>query len=199
MADTMTPEQRHRCMAAIKGKNTKPELMVRRYLHALGLRYSLHSRRLPGKPDLVFTRLRTVIFVNGCFWHGHDNCHAFKMPKSRTAYWTEKIGRNRRRDAENIAKLQAMGWNVIVVWECQLRTVESRIATLYPIGRQLLDLRDGTVSAPAYIPADCPEPIGYTPEETNLLPLAAEDSPTYGKIVSRESGDDPDSRECLRK
>lgn len=170
MADTMTPEQRHRCMAAIKGKNTKPELMVRRYLHALGLRYSLHSSKLPGKPDLVFRRLKTVIFVNGCFWHGHDKCTVFRLPKSRTDYWEAKIARNRLRDAKNIAKLESMGWNVIVIWECEMRTVNDRIATLYPIGRQLLDLRDSL--APAYIPADNPE----IPEE---FLLAAESQAPY--------------------
>lgn len=152
MTDTMSPEQRSRCMAAIKGKNTKPEMMVRRYLHALGLRYSLHSRRLPGRPDIVMRRLKTVIFVNGCFWHGHEGCPSFKPPRSRQEYWTEKIGRNRERDKENIARLQAMGWRVIVVWECELRGAERRLSTLYALGRCLLELRDGP--QPTYVPMD---------------------------------------------
>ena len=143
--DTMTPEQRHRCMAAIKARNTKPELVVRRYLHACGFRYRLNHKRLPGKPDLVLRKYRTGIFVNGCFWHGHD-CSMFKLPQTRTSYWQAKIDRNRERDRETNQQLAHMGWHVITVWECQLKpaarqqTLESLAFTLnhiYLSDRQL--------------------------------------------------------------
>lgn len=112
-------------MAGIRGKNTKPELMVRSGLHAKGFRFRLHGRKLPGKPDLVFPGRRAVIFVHGCFWHGH-NCHLFKWPSSREAFWREKIEGNRERDAKAIEKLLAEGWRVLVVWECALKGRERR-------------------------------------------------------------------------
>lgn len=171
MADQLTPEQRHKCMAAIKGKNTKPEMMVRRYLHALGLRYGLHNKRLPGSPDIVLRRLKTVIFIHGCFWHGHDGCSYFKMPKSREEYWAEKIRRNRLRDSLDVQRLTAMGWKVIVVWECELRTKRRRIETLYALGRYLLDLRDNP--APAYIPSDLPEDYPLPQEEPAAIAAEA--------------------------
>lgn len=152
MADPMTPQQRHNCMAAIRSKNTKPEMIVRRYIHALGLRYGLHNRRLPGTPDIVLRRLKTVIFVHGCFWHGHRECRNFKMPTTRNDFWSTKIKRNRSRDESAVQKLTEMGWNVIVVWECELRTQSQRLQTLYSLGRRLLDLRDGV--PPQYIPYD---------------------------------------------
>lgn len=107
-------------MAGIRGKDTKPEMIVRRGLHARGFRYRLHSRDLPGKPDIVLPKYRAVIFVHGCFWHGHD-CPAFKWPKSREAFWRTKIERNRRRHDEVLAHLATMGWNAETVWECELR------------------------------------------------------------------------------
>lgn len=107
-------------MAAIKGGNTKPELQIRRGLHAAGLRYRLHAKDLPGKPDLVFPRHRAVIFVNGCFWHQHD-CHLFKWPATREAFWRQKIGRNVENDAAVLASLRASGWRTAIVWECALK------------------------------------------------------------------------------
>ena len=107
-------------MAAIRGANTKPELQVRRALHALGLRFRLHAKGLPGKPDLVFPRHKAVIFVHGCFWHGHD-CHLFKMPATRQEFWADKIGRNVANDEKAAAALQADGWRMGVVWECALK------------------------------------------------------------------------------
>lgn len=107
-------------MAAIRGTDTKPELILRRGLHALGLRYRLHSRKLPGKPDLVFPGRRAVIFVDGCFWHGHD-CHLFKWPKTRVDFWRIKIGGNIVRDEKVRAALAADGWRVLDVWECTLK------------------------------------------------------------------------------
>ena len=121
MADKMTPEQRHRCMASIKGKDTRPEMKVRRFLHSRGFRYSLHSKRLPGKPDLVLRKYHTVIFVHGCFWHGHPGCPDYRQPKTNEEFWTEKVRRNKERDAFEIGALEALGWNVIVIWECQLK------------------------------------------------------------------------------
>ncbi len=107
-------------MSGIRGKDTRPELVVRRGLHARGFRYRLHDRKLPGKPDLVFPGLKAVILVHGCFWHGHG-CHLFKWPASRTEFWKEKISGNRERDAGNLVRLRDAGWRVLVVWECALK------------------------------------------------------------------------------
>ena len=120
MADIVTPEKRSQMMAGIRGKDTKPEILIRKALFARGWRYRLHDRRLPGKPDLVFPRLRAVVFVDGCFWHGHQ-CHLFKTPSSRVDFWTEKIGRNRERDREVRKKLDELGWRHLTVWECALK------------------------------------------------------------------------------
>ena len=107
-------------MSGIKGKNTKPELLIRRGLHALGFRYRLHVKDLPGKPDIVLPRWHAVIFVHGCFWHGHD-CHLFKWPKTRTEFWRKKIEANSRNDERAMAALQDRGWRALVVWECALK------------------------------------------------------------------------------
>ncbi len=107
-------------MSAVKGKNTKPEMVVRKYLHAYGLRYKLHDKNLPGKPDLVFPKRKTVIFVHGCFWHGHAGCKDFRIPKSRPEWWSSKIGGNITRDERNVDKLKNSGWNVEIIWECEL-------------------------------------------------------------------------------
>ena len=139
----MTPEQRHRCMAAIKSNDTKPEMLVRRYLHAAGFRYGLHNRKLPGSPDIVLCRLKTVIFVNGCFWHGHEGCRYYRRPKSNVDFWRTKIERNRTRDARDIEALRERGWRVIVVWECELKTVALREQTL----RELTDTLTGAYSS----------------------------------------------------
>lgn len=108
-------------MAAIHGKDTKPELIVRRYLFSRGFRYRLNHPRLPGHPDLVLRKYRTVIFVNGCFWHGHEDCPSFRLPKTNTDYWRAKITRNKERDMEEQRRLAAMGWHCVTVWECQLK------------------------------------------------------------------------------
>lgn len=111
---------RSRIMAAIRGKDTKPELAVRRYLHAHGLRFSLHRKDLPGRPDIVLRRHKAVVLVQGCFWHGHD-CRGGRMPATRAEWWAAKIGRNRERDAANHGRLLALGWRVFEVWECEIR------------------------------------------------------------------------------
>ena len=118
--DKMSEEQRHRCMASIRGRDTKPELIVRRYLFGRGFRYRLNHPRLPGHPDIVLRKYRTVIFVNGCFWHGHKGCRYFTVPKSNTDFWSAKISRNAERDRSVQQQLAAMGWHCVTVWECQL-------------------------------------------------------------------------------
>lgn len=107
-------------MAGIRGKDTKPEIMVRKALHHLGYRYRLHDRKLPGKPDLVLPRYRAVILIHGCFWHAHE-CHLFKWPSTRNAFWREKIGRNRCRDANVANQLSSLGWRQLTIWECALK------------------------------------------------------------------------------
>jgi len=121
MSDTVSPEVRSRIMAAVKSKNTQPELAIRKGLHAFGFRYRLHRRDLPGRPDLVFPKYRAIIMVNGCFWHGHK-CHLFKLPLTRTDFWQEKIEGNQRRDAINLESLSKMGWRVMLIWECALKS-----------------------------------------------------------------------------
>lgn len=108
-------------MSRVRAKNTRPEMVVRRMLHAAGYRYRLHASDLPGKPDLVFASRRKVVFVNGCFWHRHRDCALARLPKSRTEFWTEKLERNRERDERNVAALRQQGWEVLTVWECEVR------------------------------------------------------------------------------
>jgi len=120
LGDTVDAATRSRMMAAVKGKNTKPELVVRRGLHALGFRYLLHDRRLPGKPDIVLPRWHAAVFVHGCFWHGHD-CPLFRWPGTRQDFWRQKIGRNQERDAEVEAELDRTGWRVLKIWECSMK------------------------------------------------------------------------------
>ena len=127
MPSPMTPEQRHRNMAAIHGKNTKPEMMVRKYLWSHGFRYRLNHRGLPGRPDIVLRRYRTCIFVNGCFWHKHEGCKYYSLPKTNTDFWLRKMNRNQERDREVQHQLARMGWHCITVWECQLKPNEREI------------------------------------------------------------------------
>ncbi|MEJ7139227.1 very short patch repair endonuclease [Amphibiibacter pelophylacis] len=120
MTDIVPPAVRSRMMAGIRGSHTRPELAVRHELHRRGYRYRLHGRDLPGRPDIVLPRWQAVIFVHGCFWHGHD-CALFRLPGTRTGFWQDKIARNRERDADHLAALTALGWRTAVVWECALR------------------------------------------------------------------------------
>ena len=121
MPDTLSPAQRHRVMSHIRSRGTKPEIIVRRWLWEHGYRYRLNVRSVPGKPDIVLRRYRTAIFVNGCFWHGHESCGKYRLPKTNTAFWETKINRNRERDQADYQALLAAGWYVMVVWECQLQ------------------------------------------------------------------------------
>lgn len=120
MSDKLTKEQRHHCMASIHGSATKPEIKVRRWLWHAGYRYRLNVKSVPGKADIVLRRYHTAIFVNGCFWHGHQGCPKFKMPKTHVEFWERKIKRNQDRDAEQYRLLTDAGWHIIVLWECQL-------------------------------------------------------------------------------
>ncbi len=122
-------------MSRIKGKNTKPELLVRKHLHAQGYRYNLHGKYkgtiLPGKPDIVLPKFRTVIFVHGCFWHAHEGCKYFKIPKTRTEFWEQKLLGNRERDMKHQMELRAMGWKVIVIWECEASNLQSKLSQFF--------------------------------------------------------------------
>ncbi|OMG56599.1 very short patch repair endonuclease [Azonexus hydrophilus] len=120
MADIVSPDIRSRMMTGIKGKNTRPEIAVRKEMFRRGFRYRLHAKELPGKPDIVFPRFRAVVFVHGCFWHGHD-CHLFRLPSTRPEFWKTKIDRNRQNDAKSIEALLSSGWRVAVIWECSTR------------------------------------------------------------------------------
>lgn len=124
MADTLTEAERSRRMGLVRGKNTKPELRVRRMAHGLGYRYRLHRRDLPGKPDLVFPARRKVIFVHGCFWHRHPGCKLARLPKSRQDFWIPKLEQNRARDLEHQRALEELGWSVLVLWECEVKNGE---------------------------------------------------------------------------
>ena len=117
----MTPQQRHDCMSHIRSRNTKPEVLLRKELHRLGYRYRINVRKLPGTPDIVLAKYRTCIFVNGCFWHGHQGCSKFVMPKTNECFWEDKIRNNRERDLKNTMMLEAADWKVITIWECQLK------------------------------------------------------------------------------
>ena len=185
MTDTMTPEQRHRCMSHIKGKGTKPELLVRRWLWSHGYRYRLNVKSVPGKPDIVLRPYRTAIFVNGCFWHGHgvrkahneelrikneellQNSECCKIPSTNRTFWVEKIRRNQERDERNYRLLQENGWQVIVVWECQLKPAARLEHTMREV--EIL-LNNNLLSLYMH------SPIPYPLDGEEVLPMAAEDT-----------------------
>ena len=124
MVDVVSSKVRSRMMSGIRGRNTRPEMIVRRYLHGLGLRYRLHDRSLPGTPDLVFPKFNTVVFVHGCFWHRHDGCRFATTPSSNSEFWIKKLTENVHRDKRNIHKLLEIGWRVIIIWECGMKNLE---------------------------------------------------------------------------
>jgi DNA mismatch endonuclease (patch repair protein) len=141
MTDTRTPEQRRRIMQSVRTKNTGPEWEIRRLLFGLGYRYRLHGKRLPGRPDIVFSGKQKVIFVHGCYWHGHG-CSKGQPPKSRAEYWGPKLSANRDRDARQIRQIEALGWSVLTVWQCELKdstALKARIKTF------LGDTRTGAI------------------------------------------------------
>ena len=141
MTDIVSPDKRSKMMAGIKGKDTRPEILIRKALHRQGFRYSLHRKDLPGKPDLVLPKYNAVIFINGCFWHAHD-CHLFKWPKTRPEFWREKIGGNKERDKRNLDKLSELGWRVLIIWECALK------------GRQRLDFEQVLTTASNWLKSE---------------------------------------------
>lgn len=121
MVDFVTPNKRSKIMRGVKQKDTRPEIAVRKALHAAGFRFRLHARNLPGKPDIVLPKYKTVIFVHGCFWHQHSGCKDGRIPASRIEYWKPKLRRNRERDKEKTLELEAAGWKVATVWECEVK------------------------------------------------------------------------------
>lgn len=127
--DIFSVEKRSEVMSRVKGKDTKPELSVRRYLHARGLRYRLHSKGLPGKPDIVFPTRRVAVFIHGCFWHGHAGCKRATIPATRSEFWQAKIGANKERDINTVARLEAAGWTVVILWQCEIS--EKSLQALY--------------------------------------------------------------------
>ena len=168
MTDRLTPAQRHKVMSHIRSRNTKPEKLVRQWLWRHGYRYRLNVKSVPGKPDIVMRRYRTAIFVNGCFWHGHDGCDKFKIPQTNVEFWQNKINRNRERDQQNYQVLHNNGWQVIVVWECQLtpkHIEETMLQVELLLNEHFLAMHQHKV-------------VSYDFQEESAL-MAAEDLPGY--------------------
>ncbi len=137
MADTVDKERRSEIMSSVKRFNTKPEIIVRKYLFSNGFRFRLHNKKLPGKPDIKLKKYNSLIFVNGCFWHGHSNCKIYVMPKTNKKFWYSKIENNIKRDKRNLRELKKLGWKVIVIWECELKN-KNRESTLQRIVNKIL-------------------------------------------------------------
>ncbi|MCF0198453.1 MAG: DNA mismatch endonuclease Vsr [Bacteroidaceae bacterium] len=179
MADPLTPQQRHRCMSHIRAKNTKPEVMVRRWLWSEGYRYRLYVKSLPGCPDIVMRKYKIAIFVNGCFWHGHRvdatadhdlvNSKCCKVPRTNHDFWVQKIKRNIERDTINYTLLKRAGWRVLVVWECQLKDKVTRTQTLRALSYRVAEL---------ILEAYGRQPVTYA--DTSLpTPMAADEEADY--------------------
>ena len=164
MSDTMTPEQRSRCMAAIRSKDTKPEVLVRKFLFAKGLRFRVCNNKLPGTPDIVLPKYKTAIFIDGCFWHGHESCKYSRLPKSNIDFWKSKIETNKARDIKNTNALANIGWNVIRLWECGIRHKETRKEILENLYEHITGMLQTHNT--------------YTQSSSNL-PLAADSTPIY--------------------
>ena len=170
MADVHDADTRSYNMSCVKSKNTKPEIWVRKYLFACGFRYRINVKKLPGTPDIVLPKYKTAIFVNGCFWHGHDNCRYFRLPKTNIDFWQKKIERNKERDKKEQCQLAAMGWHCITIWECQLKP-KVRIQTFESLAYTLnhIFLEDRKVKT-------------YQIAENDNSFMAAEPEVSYGKI-----------------
>ena len=190
MTDTMSPAQRHRCMSHIRSRNTKPEIKVRKWLWNHGYRYRLCVKSVPGRPDIVMRKYRTAIFVNGCFWHGHDvewkmengklkidNSPCCKIPQTNRKFWVAKIQRNQERDRQNCQTLQDNGWQVIVVWECQLKA-NLLEQTMRQVEQRLLDNLIATLK---------PKRMLYKWPEEESLPIAAEPAAEYKASSCKEN------------
>ena len=174
--DIVDPERRSQIMARIGPRDTQPELTVRRITHRLGFRFRLHAKNLPGRPDLVLKRHRTVIFVHGCFWHRHTNCVNATMPKTRSEFWKAKFDENVSRDARNLAALRAAGWRVITIWECETErsgVIERRL--LREIGRPSPDARSA---------GGTQRPQSPEPDHSNTLPANGDTGKPNGNLVT---------------
>ena len=167
----MTPEQRSRCMAAVHSKDTKPEVLVRKFLFSKGLRFRVCNHKLSGTPDIVLPKYKTVIFIDGCFWHGHEGCKYYRLPHTRTDFWQSKINTNKLRDRRNDTDLANAGWRVIRLWECEIRNKSSQAAALDSLYRHTI----GQASPVPYI------------QESNPLPIAAEPRSTFAPKAYRLS------------
>ena len=169
MVDVLTKEQRRKCMSNIRSKNTRPEILVRKYLFSQGIRFRVNVKRLPGTPDIVLRKYRTVIFINGCFWHGHEKCKYFRPSKTNIDFWQKKIERNKERDKKEQCQLAAMGWHCITIWECQLKP-KVRMETLDSLAYTLnhIFLEDRKIRT-------------YQIAETNDSLMVAEPETPYGK------------------
>lgn len=133
MVDFLSPAERSERMSRIRSKDTKPEMLLRKALHGLGLRFRLRDKKLPGRPDIVLPRYRTIIFVHGCFWHRHQGCKVASTPKSNTDFWNEKFARNVSRDARVKAEAGALGWSIIVAWECEVNSLQKATHTAHKL------------------------------------------------------------------
>lgn len=182
MSDKLTPEQRHKCMSHIRAKDTKPEVIVRKWLWAEGFRYRLYVKGLPGSPDIVMKKYKTVIFINGCFWHGHNLAYGgengdvvdskcCRIPKTRTDFWILKIKHNMQRDYVNVMRYKRAGWHVLTVWECQLRGKEQQHQTLMALSQKI-----NSIILDSY---RLPKKYDFEPDEE--MPMVAEESFVYEK------------------
>lgn len=182
MSDKLTPEQRHKCMSHIRAKDTKPEVIVRKWLWAEGFRYRLYVKGLPGSPDIVMRKYKTVIFINGCFWHGHNLAYGgengdvvdskcCRIPKTRAEFWIQKITHNMQRDYVNVMRYKRAGWHVLTVWECQLRGKEQQLQTLMALSQKI-----NSIILESY---RLPKRYDFEPEEE--MPMVAEESFVYEK------------------
>lgn len=182
MSDKLTPEQRHKCMSHIRAKDTKPEVVVRKWLWAEGFRYRLYVKGLPGSPDIVMRKYKTVIFINGCFWHGHNLAYGgengdvvdskcCRIPKTRTDFWILKIKHNMQRDYVNVMRYKRAGWHVLTVWECQLRGKEQQHQTLMALSQKI-----NSIILDSY---RLPKRYDFEPDEE--MPMVAEESFVYEK------------------
>lgn len=192
MTDVMTSGQRSRCMAAIKSKNTRPELIVRKYLFARGLRFRINNRKLPGTPDIVLKKYKTVVFVDGCFWHGHEGCRYFKLPASNIEFWKQKINLNIARDYRVEVELRLLGWRVIRIWECEIKNKSQRQQALDALYNRIVSAPATSRNTPA-VPGNSPavtfpdktSPRPFLPaspqpyEQPVFFLTAAEPTPTY--------------------
>lgn len=146
MTDFLTPAERSERMSRIRGKNTRPEVKLRKALHRLGMRYRLHGAGLPGKPDIVFARYKAIIFVHGCFWHRHPGCSIATTPKSNTDFWLDKFQKNIARDAKAVETLKLLGWHVLVIWECNLSSAKKTNSTAEQIAKLIKNPNENMTS-----------------------------------------------------